>query len=159
MFRPGAETAVGAYVTSIGTRGCGQCVGRPRYCHADAGVTQALDLAGVPFEQVRADQWRLRNPCTDWSVRQIVNHLVSGQLFFSRLLSGEPFETALAIRDRDNLGDDPAAAYRASGEALLTAAVAPGRARSLKPPSRRRQHALGAPASQPRGISLVDDFE
>jgi hypothetical protein len=49
-------------------------------------------------------------PCTDWTVRDVVSHVVSLNLVFVALLRDRP----LPERGVDNLGDDPLAAYRDS---------------------------------------------
>jgi uncharacterized protein (TIGR03086 family) len=79
------------------------------------------------FEQliaaVRADQWTGATPCTDWNVRNLVNHVVRGNRLFAAVLRGEqppPPEPA------DVLGEDPLAAYRAAAAELLEAFGQPG---------------------------------
>ena len=94
-----------------------------------AELAEALELAGRLVAGVKPDQWELPTPCTEWNVRQLVDHLVSGHLLFARVLRGEPFEQAVAAArspDDDRLGDDPAAAYDASARDVLGAFTAPG---------------------------------
>jgi uncharacterized protein (TIGR03086 family) len=74
-------------------------------------------------------QWELPTPCTDWSVRDVVNHLVGGNLLFARVLGGEPLpprEELVAASRTDRLGDDALGAYRASAATLLDACRAEG---------------------------------
>ncbi len=80
-----------------------------------AELEQALELTGRLVAGVKPDQWELPTACTEWNVRQLVDHLVSGQQLFARVLRGKPFEQAVAaVRSvEDRLGDD-AAAPRAS---------------------------------------------
>ena len=40
--------------------------------------------------EIGADEWGLPTPCTDWSVLDVVNHLVGGNLLFVRVFAGEP---------------------------------------------------------------------
>ena len=84
--------------------------------HPAAELEQALELTGRLVAGVKPDQWDLPTPCTEWNVRQLVDHLVSGQQLFARVLRGEPFEQAVAdLRSVDDrLADDAAAAYDAS---------------------------------------------
>jgi uncharacterized protein (TIGR03086 family) len=59
----------------------------------------------------------------------VVNHLVAGNLLYTRILSGEqlpPPETLARLRATDHLGDDPVGAFRQSGAALLEAFRQPG---------------------------------
>ncbi len=94
-----------------------------------AQLEEALELAGRLVAGVKPDQWELPTPCTEWNVRQLVDHLVSGHQLVARVLRGEPFEQAVAAArspDDDRLGDDPAAAYDASARDVLAAFTAPG---------------------------------
>lgn len=84
-----------------------------------------MDLAGRVVDGVRPEQWAQPTPCPPWSVRDLVQHLVLGQLLFARLLAGESLEAVAAMRAEDHLGDDPVAAYRRSCEVLLEAAADP----------------------------------
>ncbi len=84
---------------------------------ARAGRSVADLLAQVP-----ADRWAAPTPCTSWSVRDVVDHLVGMDLVFVSLLTGGPRPDRAA----DRLGDDPAGAYLASSAGLLAAAGAPG---------------------------------
>lgn len=83
-------------------------------------LATALDGAGHLVAAVAAEQWDLATPCTDWTVRQLVAHLVGGNRLTARVLRGEP------TGPPDPLGDDPAAAYRASADELLVAFRRPG---------------------------------
>lgn len=62
------------------------------------------------------------DPCTDWTVHQLVNHLVGMNLVFAALLSKQ----APPERSADRLGPDPVGAYRESGSALTSAFDQPG---------------------------------
>jgi uncharacterized protein (TIGR03086 family) len=92
-------------------------------------LTTALDGTGRLVAGVTGDQWQLPTPCADWTVRQLLNHLVGGNRLFTRVLSGEPLPPAEQLGRRageDHLGDDPAAAWRTSAAALLDAFRGPG---------------------------------
>jgi uncharacterized protein (TIGR03086 family) len=75
-------------------------------------------LASSGFEHklraVRSDQWSWPTPCTDWTVRQLVNHVTRGNLNYVMLLDGGTKEDFLRLRDADALGTDPLAAYARS---------------------------------------------
>jgi uncharacterized protein (TIGR03086 family) len=83
-------------------------------------LATALDGTGRLIDAVTGEQWGLPTPCSDWTVRQLVNHVVGGNRLFTRVLSGEP------LPPRDQLGADPAAAYAATSAELLAALRAPG---------------------------------
>jgi uncharacterized protein (TIGR03086 family) len=61
------------------------------------------------------DAWGNETPC-DISVREVVGHVVAGNLFAVRLLAGASAADATAGLDGDLLGDDPQQAVRTSGE-------------------------------------------
>jgi|1186.fasta_scaffold318163_2 uncharacterized protein (TIGR03086 family) len=92
-------------------------------------LSTALDGAGHLVAAVRAEQWDEPTPCADWSVRQLVNHLVGGNRLVTRVLSGEPLPPPDQLGRRahvDQLGTDPADAFRTTAEAMLAAFGRPG---------------------------------
>ncbi|GAB3879127.1 TIGR03086 family metal-binding protein [Kibdelosporangium lantanae] len=76
-----------------------------RYRHASAEFDRRLS-------QVRPEQWCWPTPCSEWNVRQLVNHMAQGNLNYVRLAEGVSAAEFLRHRDEDALGDDPVAAYR-----------------------------------------------
>ncbi|QUH02747.1 TIGR03086 family protein [Saccharopolyspora erythraea] len=67
---------------------------------------------------IRDDQWDNGTPCAQWSVRDLVQHLVSEQLWAPRLLDGATLEEVGDRFDGDVLGTDPKRAWtEASTEA------------------------------------------
>jgi uncharacterized protein (TIGR03086 family) len=71
---------------------------------------------------VRADQWANPTPCTEWSVRDLVNHVVGEELWMVPLLEGSTIEDVGHRFDGDVLGDDPVGAARSASTAALAAA-------------------------------------
>src|SRR6266536_237914 len=59
---------------------------------------------------VKPDQFDDPSPCDGWTVRQVVNHLVTGSLAFTSMVAGGPPPD----RTRDHLGDDPLGAFESS---------------------------------------------
>ena len=83
-------------------------------------------------------------PCEDWTVRELVTHLVREHLWVPALLAGETIEQVGDRFDGDVLGDDPAAAWHAAIEASLSAwsAVDPDREVDLSSgPTAAREYA------------------
>lgn len=72
------------------------------------------------------DQWELPTPCTEWDVRELVNHLVIEQLWAPQLLGGATLEEVGDRFDGDQLGDDPVATWEESSQAAREAFTAPG---------------------------------
>jgi len=89
-----------------------------------ATYERALRRTGRIVEGVGADQLGHPTPCGEWRVRDLLNHVVGGNWMFSRIGDGR------TVDFDDNMpevvGDDPAAAYRASCDALLEVWGRPG---------------------------------
>lgn len=75
---------------------------------------------------VRADQWTLPTPCTDWNVRDVVNHLVGENLWAGELFQGKTIPEVGDRLDGDLVGDDPLGAYERSMEVARAVVQAPG---------------------------------
>ncbi|KNB53952.1 TIGR03086 family metal-binding protein [Streptomyces caatingaensis] len=75
---------------------------------------EALGLFGERVHAVRPRQWDGPTPCTEWTVRDLVNHLTAEQLWVPRLLDGESIEDVGRELEGDVLGDDPAGAWDAA---------------------------------------------
>lgn len=92
-------------------------------------LVRALEATGEIVDAIKNDQWSNRTPCAEWNVRTVLNHLVIGNRMFAGIVRGEPLpspEELGRLRTVDQLGDDPAAAYRDSATALVTAFRQPG---------------------------------
>lgn len=77
--------------------------------------TEALALFTDRVHRVRADQWDDPTPCTEWSVRDLVNHLTAEQLWVPDLVTdGASIEDVGDAYDGDVLGDNPRAAWDAA---------------------------------------------
>lgn len=89
--------------------------------HADA-LTETARLVAA----VGDDQWHLPTPCEDWDVRELVNHVVSGNLWVEPLMTGSTIEDVGRRLDGDVLGDDPVGAYEHSAARAGAAFCAEG---------------------------------
>ncbi|MGW1075785.1 TIGR03086 family metal-binding protein [Streptomyces sp. NPDC002537] len=87
---------------------------------------EALDLFSDRVHAVRPRQWDAPTPCTEWTVRDLVNHLTAEQLWVPALLDGATVKDVGDSFDGDVLGDDPAAAWDAAATAAREAFAAPG---------------------------------
>jgi len=72
------------------------------------------------------DQWSNPTPDTQWSVRDLVEHLVGEQLWVPLLLGGSTIEEIGDRFDGDNLGADPKTALSLAITAARNAWLAPG---------------------------------
>ena len=87
---------------------------------------EALSATGKIVEGVADRQMDLPTPCDGWNVRVLLNHIVGGNYWAAELAAGKTIDEVGDRLDGDTLGDDPAAAYRASAAAAATAFNAPG---------------------------------
>ncbi|MDX3663536.1 TIGR03086 family metal-binding protein [Streptomyces sp. ID05-26A] len=92
-------------------------------------LIQAHGMAMTEFDrrvrEIAPDQWSLGTPCREWSVRDLVGHLVHEQLWAPELLAGC---TAAQVGDRfdhDNLGDDPLVSWVVAAAAAREAWLGP----------------------------------
>jgi uncharacterized protein (TIGR03086 family) len=83
---------------------------------------RAVDGFGARLAAVGPDQWERPTPCADWSVRQLVNHVVGENAWAVPLLQGATMAEVGDRLDGDLLGDDPVAAWKAAAEPAVTVA-------------------------------------
>jgi uncharacterized protein (TIGR03086 family) len=87
---------------------------------------RAVEEFGSRVGAVADDQWELPTPCSDWSVRQLVNHLVYENRWTVPLMGGG---TIAEVGDRyegDLLGDEPRKAWAESSAEAVAAVQADG---------------------------------
>jgi uncharacterized protein (TIGR03086 family) len=87
---------------------------------------RAVEEFDARVRAVGDDQWGLPTPCSDWNVRQLVNHLVYENRWTVPLLGGS---TIAEVGDRyegDLLGDDPKGAWEESSTEAVRAVQADG---------------------------------
>ena len=74
---------------------------------------------------VRPEQWDWGTPCKEWSVHDLVNHLVHEQLWAPELLAGCTIEQVGDRFDGDQLGHDPLHSWVLAAAAAREAWIAP----------------------------------
>jgi uncharacterized protein (TIGR03086 family) len=72
-------------------------------------------------ESVDQVDWQQPTPCSEWSVRDLVNHVVGEDLWTAPLLQGSTIEEVGDRFDGDLLGDDPLARARAAADEAVAA--------------------------------------
>ncbi|MFZ4586087.1 MAG: TIGR03086 family metal-binding protein [Acidimicrobiia bacterium] len=91
---------------------------------------EALDLAQQEFAarlaEVSPDQWDAPSVCTDWSVRDLVNHVVAGCQMSALIARGGSRENAIALFQGSALGADPLQQFTAAANDQAAALRAPG---------------------------------
>jgi uncharacterized protein (TIGR03086 family) len=88
---------------------------------ARALLPAAADRFGARVHDIPAGAWPAPTPCADWSVRDLVNHLVAEHLWVPPLLAGKKLSDVGTRFDGDVLGDDPSAAWDAAITASMRA--------------------------------------
>ena len=89
--------------------------------HRDALAATRQFVAGIGD-----DQWDLPTPCDGWNVRDLVNHIVAGNLWAAQLGCGRTIADVGSDLDGDVLGSDSVAAYDLSAESAATVFEMPG---------------------------------
>ena len=69
----------------------------------------------------RFDTWSDPTPCTDWTVRALVNHVVGEDRWTKPLVDGKTIAEVGDAFDGDLLGEDPKRSARAAADEALTA--------------------------------------
>ena len=84
-----------------------------------------LRRAGSEFERrladVTPDQLSRPTPCAEWTVRDLISHVVGESIMSVRLLHGADAEEAMVGLDGDILGDDASAAFATAASAECAA--------------------------------------
>jgi uncharacterized protein (TIGR03086 family) len=75
---------------------------------------------------IQDDQWSLTTPCADWSVRDLVNHVVNESLWAPELLAGRTVGEVGDAYDGDLLGGDPVKAFEHAAHGAVEAVYAEG---------------------------------
>lgn len=92
---------------------------------------RAAAAAAAVISGIAEDQFDLPTPCTEWTVRGVVNHLVGGNAFAVTAAAGQPPPD----RSLDRVGADPKAAFAESIVATRAALADPGLAeRTVRTP-------------------------
>ncbi len=86
----------------------------------------ALDVFDAAVRAAGPGDWARGTPCTDWSVRDLVNHLAVEQLWVPNLLAGATLDEVGTRYDGDVLGDDPLSVWEKASAAAREAWLSPG---------------------------------
>ncbi|TNC25387.1 TIGR03086 family metal-binding protein [Amycolatopsis alkalitolerans] len=87
---------------------------------------EALREFDDTIHQIKDDQWDAATPCSEWTVRDLVNHLVSEQLWVPHLLAGQTLAEVGDRYDGDVLGSAPVAVWETASAAARRAWTEPG---------------------------------
>ena len=84
-------------------------------------ILNALADFGSRVRAVPAGRWDAPTPCREWTVRDLVNHLVGEHLWAAHLLRGETPDEVGDRYDGDLVGEDPVAAWASAEESSMAA--------------------------------------
>jgi uncharacterized protein (TIGR03086 family) len=89
---------------------------------------RAVEQWAARVAAVRNDQWVDPTPCSRWSVRELVSHVVAEELWAARLLRGATVQEVGSQFDGDVLGEGPFARARTAADEVVAVvdAVVPG---------------------------------
>jgi uncharacterized protein (TIGR03086 family) len=87
---------------------------------------RATAAFGRHVHAIREDQWGAPTPCSDWDVRQVVNHVVAENRWSPPLLAGRTIAEVGDRFDGDVLGDDGKAAWDDSAAEAVAAVYSDG---------------------------------
>jgi len=88
-------------------------------------LQSGIDQAASVIDQITPQDYQSRTPCTEWNVRELMNHMVGALVMFRDV--GVEGSVDPAVFAADHLGDAPATALRTVGAAAVGAWAAPGR--------------------------------
>ena len=86
-------------------------------------LTLAMDTTERVIDAMGNEQWGNPTPCSEWNVREVVRHVVTGNYAFASILAGAPPARPL---DSFSPDDDLLSAYRESARRLVAAFRHPG---------------------------------
>lgn len=84
---------------------------------------RAAEATGAIVDGTRDDQLGAPTPCPGWTVRDLVAHLIAGNVKYTRIAQGEDWSRGAPPVD---VGDDPARTYRETTATMLEAWRQPG---------------------------------
>jgi len=77
---------------------------------------RSLDQWRQTVESVRPEDWDGPTPCTEWTVRDLVNHVVGEDRWTGPLMEGRTIADVGDALDGDLLGSDPKASAQAAAD-------------------------------------------
>ena len=83
-----------------------------------AAMSRVIAETKSVVDGIGDDQWELPTLCTDWTVRDLVNHLTGGATMFATAVEEGSVSDELVgqLMGSDILGDDPKGAFRTAAD-------------------------------------------
>jgi uncharacterized protein (TIGR03086 family) len=79
----------------------------------------SFDHTALIIEAVPDNLYDAPTPCPEMTVRELMNHMIAGNLMFAGAARGEKLD--MTLFEADHLGDDPGAAYRSAADQAVEA--------------------------------------
>jgi len=81
---------------------------------------------GLRVHRIAAEQWDAATPCSDWTVRRLVDHLIDEMRWVPPLMAGNSISEAQAVVEAPQASNDPVAQWDSSAGAARVALAEPG---------------------------------
>jgi uncharacterized protein (TIGR03086 family) len=93
-----------------------------------AMMQRVVETTTAVIDKTTDDQLSNQTPCTEWTVRDLINHMVGGATMFAVSVEegSVPDELLGQLIGGDNVGDDPQGAWRAASDRAMKAFALPG---------------------------------
>lgn len=106
----------------------GRCATTLRFAGMDH--IEQLRRARSQFERrladVRTEHLTLPTPCSQWTVRQLLTHVIGGDYAYVDLLHGSGPDQFRSLMDTLDVGDDPLSQFQRSASEVINAFSEPG---------------------------------
>lgn len=91
-------------------------------------MKQVVASTDTIVEGVDASQLSLQSPCTEWTVRDVINHITGGATMFAVCVEegSVPDDLLGTLMAGDNLGDDYVGSWKAASSRAVAAFSIPG---------------------------------
>lgn len=83
---------------------------------------KAVHMVNLVTQNLKTEHLALPTPCSQWNVRELLQHMVNELAWVPPLLQGRTIEEVGSTLDGDLLGSDPLAAWRGHALAAVEAA-------------------------------------
>jgi len=93
-----------------------------------ATMGRVLDRTGEVVDNVKPDQLGNSTPCTEWTVRDVINHITGGATMFAVCVEqgSVPDDLLPKLMGGDNLGDDVNGSFHTASDRARAAFGSPG---------------------------------
>lgn len=108
----------------------------------DTAFVRGIGVFDDVLARVPDHMWDAPSPCTEWTARDVVGHVIGTMSKGAAVLRGEPYPSDPS-RPGDAAGDDPLSAWREIADSVRTALTGVDLTRVLDSPSGKRTVAEG----------------